>query len=363
MGIMAAEPSAAHFLILADEKGKPQKLVDILGAAGTADVITIGSRSPLQKAPSCVVVDADLGSAETVQNLRPFMRVATARNIPRLFLTDVGDHQADVQALALDATHVLQRPARAEDLLRHARADAAADFRRLLDDPQNRGLGPGLISATGVLDKIFEGIPKGETLTPSDVMAAEENVIDAVQERGFTPWLDCVRRHHSTSYQHSLLVTGAAASFGAFLKMSRADQRRLAQSSLVHDVGKAMLPLEILDKPGKLDGPEQAIVKKHPRLGYDLLSKAGHFPAETLDVVLHHHELIDGSGYPDGLKGAEIADLVRIVTICDIYSALVEERAYKPAYSSERAIEMMLDMGPKLDRSLLSAFAHMVRRS
>jgi HD-GYP domain-containing protein (c-di-GMP phosphodiesterase class II) len=75
-----------------------------------------------------------------------------------------------------------------------------------------------------------------------------------------------------------------------------------------------------------------------------------------LDMVVHHHEFLDGSGYPHGLQGSEISDLVRMMTISDVFGALIERRSYKAPLSSEAAYQILLDMGPKLDRDLVRAF-------
>ncbi len=112
-------------------------------------------------------------------------------------------------------------------------------------------------------------------------------------------WLTTVGRHHTDSYRHCLFVTGFAVAFAQHLGMREDDQRRVARAALLHDVGKAFIPVAILDKPGKLTGEEMIEIRQHPRLGYDALAAEGSFPPEMLDVVLHHHEFLDGTGYPD----------------------------------------------------------------
>jgi HD-GYP domain-containing protein (c-di-GMP phosphodiesterase class II) len=97
-------------------------------------------------------------------------------------------------------------------------------------------------------------------------------------------------------------------------------------------------------------------IRQHPRRGYDALAAQGGFPAEMLDVVLHHHELLDGSGYPNSLSGNQISDIVRLTTIVDIYAALVEKRAYRLPFTHARAFALMEGMGGKLDQQLLQAF-------
>ena len=97
-------------------------------------------------------------------------------------------------------------------------------------------------------------------------------------------------------------------------------------------------------------------MRQHPRRGYDALASQGGFPPEMLDVVLHHHEFLDGTGYPNGLNGNQISDIVRLTTIVDIYAALVEKRAYRLQFTHARAFAMMEEMGDKLDQHLLHAF-------
>src|SRR5262249_648569 len=133
-------------------------------------------------------------------------------------------------------------------------------------------------------------------------------------------------------------------------------QRRLKREALVHDVGKAFVPIAILDKQGQLTEAEVSELREHPRRGYDALAAQGGFPPEMLDVVLHHHEFLDGSGYPNKLSSNQISDIVRLTTIVDIYAALIEKRAYRMPFTHSRAFTMMEGMGGQLDQQLLQAF-------
>jgi putative nucleotidyltransferase with HDIG domain len=169
-------------------------------------------------------------------------------------------------------------------------------------------------------------------------------------------WLTTVGCHHVDSYRHCLFVTGFAVAFAQNLGMRDDDQRRLVRAALLHDVGKAFIPVAILDKPGTLSAEEMNEVRQHPRRGYDALVAQGGFPAEMLDVVLHHHELLDGTGYPNRLSSNQISDIVRLTTIVDIYAALVEKRAYRLPFTHARAFALMEGMGGKLDQQLLQAF-------
>jgi len=193
------------------------------------------------------------------------------------------------------------------------------------------------------------------------VQSASFPVVEELEAQGLSSWVDAVRTHHSQTYQHSLLVTGVAAAFGVQIGLSRKDRQRLSFAGMLHDIGKARIPLAILEKPGPLNDHEMAVMRKHPEYGLEALGSDCVLPSETLDMIVHHHEFLDGSGYPHGLRGKEISDLVRITTISDIFGALIEGRSYKPPLSGEAAYQILLDMGPKLDTDLVRAFKFVSR--
>ncbi len=124
----------------------------------------------------------------------------------------------------------------------------------------------------------------------------------------------------------------------------------------MHDIGKARIPLSILDKPGRLDPGEEEIMRRHPVIGYEILKAQPEFGPEVLDGVRHHHEYLDGSGYPDGLTAPQISDLVRLLTISDIYAALIESRPYRPPMPAPAAYKILDGMDGKLERPLVKAF-------
>lgn len=117
--------------------------------------------------------------------------------------------------------------------------------------------------------------------------------------------------------------------------------------------------MDILDKPTGLTATEAAIMQRHAELGEAYLASRSDLSGEILDVVRHHHEYLDGSGYPDALREGGIGDLTRLVTVADIFAALVEERAYKSALPAETAMSVLREMAGagKLERPLVEAFA------
>ena len=233
-------------------------------------------------------------------------------------------------------------------LIEAAARASAARARRLTHRAQ---------AAKGIVTDLFDSAAIGGTLAPTDVDRGTELVLAAVSEAGISAWLAELWRHDAGVYEHTLSVAGLCAAFGGRIGLSRADLTRLARASLLHDLGKARIPKEILDKPGRLDANEFRLMRRHPEIGASLLLAQGGFDDEVIDVVRHHHERLDGAGYPDRLRGREISDLVRIVAICDVFSALTERRSYRQPSKPAEALAIMVETPGHLDQALLSAFA------
>ncbi|MFD1301663.1 HD-GYP domain-containing protein [Methylobacterium marchantiae] len=219
----------------------------------------------------------------------------------------------------------------------------------------NRTIERGVARATEVLTRLFDSARTNDHVSMTHVDASLDPIISAVREGGLTRWLDRVWTHDDATYQHCLLVAGVAAKFSLHLGFAEDDRSHFVRAALLHDLGKAKIPLAILNKPGRLDDAETAIMRTHPVIGYEKLKPSG-CDAATLDAVRHHHEMLDGSGYPDGLSGNAVSDTVRLLTICDIYSALTEKRVYKPAMPTAVAMAILSDMTGRLEGGLVQSF-------
>jgi HD-GYP domain-containing protein (c-di-GMP phosphodiesterase class II) len=112
-------------------------------------------------------------------------------------------------------------------------------------------------------------------------------------------------------------------------------------AGLVHDIGKVLMPTEILNKPGPLTNEEYAVMKGHPQAGYELLREANGVGASAMDVCLHHHEKMNGHGYPFGLSGDRISMLARMGAVCDVYDAITSNRPYKPGWDPALSVQKM----------------------
>lgn len=294
-----------------------------------------------------LMVDIDLRQGARVDQLK-FVLQDLSEIPEKLFVVHNLSRSMVAQAYALGATAVISRPK--EAVLKVAeieQAESAAEDKGT-ETPADEGV--------AAFASMFSNVRSGKPLKLADAQQATSKIITRVGQDGLSTWLDEVRRYHEGTFQHCLLVTGIAVAFGLDVGFSGEDVSRLGMAATLHDIGKARIPLEILDKPGRLDPEEEEIIKRHPAIGYDLLRGVRGISPEILDGVRHHHEYLDGSGYPDGLSGSQISDLVRLLTISDIFAALVEARPYKPPMPREDAYQILCGMEGKLEGALVRAF-------
>jgi putative nucleotidyltransferase with HDIG domain len=255
------------------------------------------------------------------------------------------------QAHALGATHVMEYPASRQKMLWLVPNRAGAST--LSAETSARAAAK---AGANTVKTMFDAVRQGRPIDVGSIESAGKDIATCVLQNGLSIWIDIVRRHHEGTYQHCLLVCGVVTGFGLRLGVHSADLKRLYMAALIHDLGKATIPTEILDKPGKLNAEERALIETHAEAGYDILYRAAGVSDEVRRAVRHHHEFLDGSGYPDGLYGDEIPDLVRVLTISDIFAALIEDRRYRASISRQQAYDVICDMEGKLEKPLLDAF-------
>ncbi|HEY8876986.1 MAG TPA: HD-GYP domain-containing protein [Roseateles sp.] len=162
------------------------------------------------------------------------------------------------------------------------------------------------------------------------------------------------------TYMHSVAVCGLMVSLGRQMGLSDAEQREAGLAGLLHDVGKMQMPLEVLNKPGALTDAEFAVMRGHPERGWDLLKDGAKVPASALDVCLHHHEKMDGSGYPHKLAGEQISLLARMGAVCDVYDAITSTRPYKAAWDPAGSLQRMSQWKGQFDPAIFQAFVKSV---
>jgi putative nucleotidyltransferase with HDIG domain len=300
------------------------------------------------------IVDVNLQEITRLRALRAWLK-RKPKGAATIIVTNKTSHLENVRAHAIGATDIVHRPIDGKVLLSKLWGDLTSFAGTPSDVKFEKS--EAITASLGALQDIFSSACLGGRLNPAKINEASRPIIHHIEEEGLASWIETVRKHHSQTYQHSLLVTGIAVSFGQRLGLSKTDRERLSFAGMLHDIGKARIPLAILEKPSPLDKQEIAIMRQHPQLGLDSLGTVAGIHKEMTDMVLHHHEYLDGSGYPHGLQANEISDLVRMMTISDVFAALIERRTYKHPLPAEAAYQILLDMGPKLDKDLVREFS------
>ena len=162
---------------------------------------------------------------------------------------------------------------------------------------------------------------------------------------------------------HTRRVALRAVQVGEELGLAPSRLRILATGGLLHDIGKLSVPDEILKKPGSLDEAEFAVIKRHPEWGHKLLGELGGFSEAVRRLVLDHHERLDGNGYPNGRTASQLDVETRILTVCDVYDALLSVRVYRDAWTHDKAMELLHEQtGSAFDAACVAALERVLAR-
>lgn len=163
------------------------------------------------------------------------------------------------------------------------------------------------------------------------------------------------------TYLHSVAVCALMIALARQLNLDENLVQEAGLAGLLHDIGKIGIPLKILNKPGKLTDDEFAVVKSHPEVGAKILIESYQVPPMTLDVCLHHHEKVDGTGYPHGLKGDNISLFAKMGAVCDVYDAITSNRPYKKGWPPADSIRKMAEWSKgHFDEAVFQAFVKTV---
>ena len=168
--------------------------------------------------------------------------------------------------------------------------------------------------------------------------------------------IDALKVSDEYTFKHSVDVATMAMIIARKSGMSEVEIYQIGVAGLLHDVGKSQIPNEILNKAGKLTEEEFTIMKNHTLFGYKILKEKSGIPSEIMAGVLQHHEKINGRGYPLKLTGKQISSYAKVLSVADIYDALVTERPYKKGFSAHDALEMIMAMTEELDVDYMRSF-------
>jgi putative nucleotidyltransferase with HDIG domain len=200
------------------------------------------------------------------------------------------------------------------------------------------------------------------TLAATDrVEAVVDNIADSVARNPMAMiGLSRLKSADDYTFMHSMAVSAMMVALARTLGFDEARVRDAGLSGLLHDVGKAQIPASILNKPGTLDDVEWKTMRSHSERGHAILSETRGVTPGALDAVMHHHEKIDGTGYPHRLTGERISELAKMAAVCDVYDAVTSERPYKCGWQPTAAIRKMTEWTGHFDSTIFKAFVKTV---
>jgi HD-GYP domain-containing protein (c-di-GMP phosphodiesterase class II) len=249
--------------------------------------------------------------------------------------------------LAAPATAVAERPQRPAD--RHEPRTTREEMARAASI---------CFAAREEMTRMFAEVRMGRAIDTVVVRELVQDITDSVMRNGSALIsLARLKTADNYTYMHSVAVCALMVSLGRQLNLSAEQISDAGFAGLVHDIGKAAVPQEVLNKPGRLTDDEFAQVKAHPRLGWDMLRGGGVTDSAALDVCLHHHERMDGAGYPERLAGEGISLIARMGAVCDVYDAITSNRPYKAGWDPAESLSRMAQWsGGHFDPRVFQAF-------
>lgn len=216
--------------------------------------------------------------------------------------------------------------------------------------------------AKTAVSSMFREARLGKALKAADALPLVEQISDSVMRNpGAIVSLARLKTKSDYTYMHSVAVCALMVALARQLGLSRTEIRQAGMAGLLHDIGKMDIPERILDKPGRLTEQEFDIIKNHPAAGHRLLTQGEGVDAASLDVCLHHHEKMDGTGYPERLPGERISQFARMGAVCDVYDAITSDRPYKAGWQPAEALRKMAEWAKgHFDESIFQAFVKSV---
>ncbi|WP_099467216.1 HD-GYP domain-containing protein [Konateibacter massiliensis] len=209
-----------------------------------------------------------------------------------------------------------------------------------------------------ILMNTLNDVQGGQTLKLNKLADNVENIIsDVIGNHDLQVSLTDLSASDEYTFSHSVSTTVYGLLIGENLGYSRKKLSSLAMGILLHDIGKVVLDHDIVYKEDALTDEEFEYVKKHTECGYELLKDAPNIPAVSKEIALNHHEKLDGSGYPRGLKGEQLTEFARISAIADVYDALTSDRCYRKKWPTNKAVDFLIEnSGTKFDADLVRIF-------
>lgn len=227
---------------------------------------------------------------------------------------------------------------------------------------EERARAKQVISASKkAVTSMFNDVRMGKAIKAEAAMQFVDEIAESVaRNEGALISLVRLKTKDDYTYMHSVAVCALMVALAKELGMSEQHVKQAGLAGLLHDIGKAAVPLDVLNKPGALTDDEFSLVKLHPERGHELLMQANITDSVALDVCLHHHEKVNGTGYPHRLEGEAISLFARMGAVCDVYDAVTSNRPYKEGWEPGVSLQRMAQWAGHFDEVVFKAFVKSV---
>ncbi|MDH5723084.1 MAG: HD-GYP domain-containing protein [Alphaproteobacteria bacterium] len=310
-----------------------------------------------EKPPAVILVASSVSPGSPLHCIKQLRKIVTLDDRPILYLAaEQGSGKTLVDIKEAGAQSYMKAPINFGELKdfvsKNLNAGIERDWEALPDLQRD-----ALKNSVNVFNGIADSLMTGEPVSFTDVKDNCKPLVEAIGNNEFKGILDGVRNHDDYTYAHSMRVATMLSLLGHAAGFSEPEQLMLASGGLLHDVGKMEIPLDILNKPGRLDEEEYEIIKSHVPKTIDYLNASDSIPKAVFVIAEQHHEKIDGTGYPHNLAGKQLNELARMAAVVDVFSALTDRRVYKPPMEAEKAFGIMTDgMSNHLDQNYVQMF-------
>lgn len=215
--------------------------------------------------------------------------------------------------------------------------------------------------STSAVKALFEGCLQGRAIATPSVLTVVDDIARTL-EHNVSAFVSVIRlkAKDDETYMHSVAVCALMICLAREAGLPADTARELGMAGLLHDIGKMSIDDAILKKEGALTAAEQKEIRRHPQLGFELLRDMDDLPAVVRDVCLHHHERLDGSGYPFGLGGQDITRAARIAAVCDVYDAMTSDRPYRAKMTPASVLAQMDEATGEFDSELVFCLMRMI---
>ncbi len=306
--------------------------------------------------PVIIIVGEDVSPSNAINFIGELRNTPTLNPIPILHIINEKNMDLIDESKKTGVTTIITKPFKRSALIRKISALLNANVEKEWDKlPELQR--DALKSSIGVFNEIEDVLLTDDTVSFAKVKGNCQSLVSAIAKNDFSAILNGVRDHDDYTYAHSMRVATMLTLLGNAAGFKNDDQLILSSGGLLHDVGKMYIPHHILNKPGRLTEEEFTIMKGHVNSTVDYLKKVDKIPSAVFIIAEQHHEKIDGTGYPHGLKGKELNELARMAAVVDVFSALTDRRVYKEPMKVSKAMEIMTeDMIGHLDQGYVKMF-------